>query len=436
MGTRIARIGFVAFALSVGLGLGVGVWDDHLLARLRAGSYRDVELELKLAQAAFLALELVGVAALIAIARLPSSLRVRRLAIASVVCAGVAMVGGFAERWMFEWRASGFDIVRVVGPALMLIYGAADVLLAVVGMRVARAARSEWVRGVAIAALASRVVVTALAVVPVGLSWSHWIYRACQLLIVVMCAGLASVVTTIEPDAPASRLPVDGERLSAEWRAPADGVALYLWAGGGRVLCALFGWLVMFSARGATSTYQLRDTRSGVLLVAALSAVAALTMLAALWRISRAPVAARASGPALSALGMAAAGLVLDAWSTSITVDALGGDISAAFFAMKALPVMAALGALLGVGTAVALLRAIANLAKALTRADLAARADSAAMLVVGAGVLMAIAAMLMKGAGEAMLAFALLAVPLAIAALVQFVRAAVGVERAIRQRS
>jgi hypothetical protein len=439
MGTRAARLGFVGYALSIGLGLGLGVWHQHLLTRLRDAHGADVTHELSLISAAFIALEVLGIVALIAITRLPASTGVRRLVIASAACAALGLVIGLSERWLFDSRwvsSSSFEsVLRLVNLATALVHCASDLLLAFASLRLARAARSQWLVGVAVAAMVSRVVVTLLVMLPYSGEWRLWLYRSCELLFAVMCAGMAAVVTNIASEAPAPASVSDG-KLAAQWRAPAEGIALYLYAAGARVLFALLGWLAMSGARGASGVHELHDVRGQVLLVAALSAAAGLVMLGAMWRISRAPVEANATAPALAALALGTTGLFLDGWSTSITADALDGNLSAAFFAMRALPVLGAVGALLGVGTAVALLRAFANLATALTCPDLAAHARSASGLVIAAGSLLVIGVALLNHATELLLVVVILAVPLAVAALVQFLRAALGVARVIRERS
>lgn len=439
MGSRVARVGFVAFALSIGLGLGLGVWNHHLLTRLREASSSGVSTQLALINAGYIALELVGIMALVAIARVPASTRARRLLIASAICATVGLLVGLGQRWLFESHlgtSQSFEsAVRLVSFATAIVHGASDVLFAVAAMRIARAARSQWLGGAAVAAIVSRATVTLLVLWPGWGEWRLWIFRACELLLAVLCAGLAAVVTDIEPQAAPAPAATDG-KLAAEWRAPAEGLALYLYAAGARVLFALLGWLAMSSARGATGIGELHDVRSQVLLVAALSALASVAMLGGLWRISRAPFEARAGGPALIALALGSLGLGIDGWTTSITADALDGSMSAALFAMKVLPALAGAGALLGTGAAVALLRALVNLATALGCSDLAARARSASGLVIAAGSLGVIAVALFNHATEGLLVVALLALPLAVAALVQFLRAALGVARAIRERT
>jgi hypothetical protein len=171
--------------------------------------------------------------------------------------------------------------------------------------------------------------------------------------------------------------------------------------------------------------------------VAFLSGLASIAMLAGLWRISRAPAETGASGPALAALGFGVLGLVLDVVTTSITADALGGSLSAAFFAMDALPLLGFLGAALGVGAAVSLLRSLGNLAGAIGAADIAARAKATAALAGVTGATMALAMLALKHlTTELLLFFALIVLPLAAATLVQFLRVALPLGSAIRART
>jgi hypothetical protein len=134
------------------------------------------------------------------------------------------------------------------------------------------------------------------------------------------------------------------------------------------------------------------------------------------------------------ALTLALIAFGLDAWGTFITADALDGHVSAAFFAMDALPIIAGIAGLIGIGAAVALLVALRNLATSLVLPDVADRARGAIGFVLGTGALFGVALALTR-APELMLAVAVLALPLAVAALVQFLRVALAVGREIRAR-
>jgi hypothetical protein len=129
-------------------------------------------------------------------------------------------------------------------------------------------------------------------------------------------------------------------------------------------------------------------------------------------------------------------GVMLDLVTTSITLDALGGSLSAAFFAMDALPIIAAVAAVLGVGAGIGLLRSFGNMAQALGAEELGGRAKSATALLGVAGGIAAVAMLGLKHmAVEVLLLVAVIVLPLAIAALVQFLRVAVPLGRAIRAR-
>ena len=301
-------------------------------------------------------------------------------------------------------------------------------------MRIAAAATSERVRVLAMGAIVARVLVLALQLLQVRFAGGVWVHYANTLLVGALCVALAVVVTRIAAPEATPAADSDG-KLSPAWRAPAGGISLYLGAGGGRVVCALLTWLVMFGARNARSAGELRDIGAQVVMVAVLSALATITMLVGLWRISAAPPESRASGPALLALTLALIGFGLDLWGTSITVDALDGHVAAAFYAMDALPIIGGIAALLGAGAALALLVALGNLATALGRVEVASRARGAIAYVIGAGVLLGIA-LAMTRMAELMLVVVVVALPLAIAALVQFLRVAFAVGREIRQRS
>jgi hypothetical protein len=127
-------------------------------------------------------------------------------------------------------------------------------------------------------------------------------------------------------------------------------------------------------------------------------------------------------------------GLALDLATYSITLDALGGNLSAAFFAMDALPVIAGFSTLLGVGAGVALLRSFGNMAHALGNEDLRGRARSTTVLLVIAGTVAGGGALgLQHMPTEALVLLAVVVLPIAIAAAVQFLRVAVPLGRVIR---
>jgi hypothetical protein len=437
MGARSARIGFIGYAVTLLALVGVGFWNSYLMSRLGHDRASGLDWQLKILGAVYLALEVLAITALLFMSRVPLATRARRMLIAAAIVAGVAMVVGLAQRLVLDGHMVSYErietMLRVVNVATSILYAASEILLAVAGARIAGAARDERVRVLALIAIAARAIVLALQLVPTRFHWLVWIHRGYDLLLAALCVALAFVVTRIaEPEA---TLDAGGDgRLSAEWRAPAGGITLYLGAGVARVGCALVTWLVMFGARSAHDVSDLRDVRAQLLLVAALSAMATVAMLVALWRIAAAPLESRASGPALVALTLALIAFGLDAWGTWVTADALDGHVSAAFFAMDALPIIGGVAALLGLGVAVSLLVALGNLATALGRVEVAARARGAIGYVIAAGALMGIAIALVRMA-ELMLVVTVIALPLAIAALVQFLRVALAVGREIRAR-
>jgi hypothetical protein len=440
MGARTARLALAVYAVTVGLAMGVGLWYERLIAVWRVGGNRhDVDLQLKLLQYAHPALMVVGIIALLGLTQLPAITRLRRLAIAAAATAGLDLVINVGVSLM-AWHVSvaGFDRwLRLSGLAQVVLHAASQILLLVLAMRLARAGASQRLYGVALAALVLRALLAVVWLTPLGRgAWSMWTGRGCQLVIIVVCAGLAALVTRL----PASELPPsspasDG-KLGPEWRAAQQGIGLYLGAGIVRVFFSLVGFAVMASARGAQSLHDLRDLRGVVLFLAVLSGLAAVAMLIGLWRIACAPLESGASGPASLALVLGILGLLLDGWSTSITAASLDGDLSAAFFAMKALPLIAAVSAVLGVGLGASLLQALARLATALGCPDVAERARGAIGVIVGAGVALGLGFAVGRYATELLLIFAVLGVPLAIVAVVQLVRVALAVSRVIGERS
>jgi hypothetical protein len=437
-GTRLARVGFAVYALTIGLAIGMGFWHQHVMQLLReSASVNDHRLQLKLLEASFIALEVFGILALAAATRLPASLRAGTLLWTAAGLAALGLVVSQCQRFVFEYGSVAHveTLLRVVSVVLALSYAASEILALVVGLRVARATGADWLRGLAIAAIVSRALTAIMWQLPFAGAWTYWLQRATYILVTVACAGIAAVLSRLpETATPVVTVAPDG-RLAPAWREPAAGISLYLGAAVARIVLALISYAVMASARGATSLYELRDLRGQVLTMAVLSGLASVGMLVGLWRISRAPAETRASGPALLALALGCCGLLLDGWATSITADALGGSVSAAFFAMDALPWITGLSLVLGIGLGLSLLRALGDLATALERTTLVDQTRSGSWLLVGAGAAAVLGLAMAKLATELLLVFAILAVPLALAAAVQLIRAALGVSREIRAR-
>jgi hypothetical protein len=436
---RTARIGFIAYAATQLAFVAVGFWDAQVVGRIGHDLSGGIDWQLKVLGAIYLGLEVLSLMALVIMSRVPPATRARRLLVAAAIVSGVAIVVGQGQRLVLDAHLLSYErieaLLRVVSVVSPILWAASEVLLGLAAMRIAEAAGSGRVRLLAMGAIGARVIVLALQFLRVRFSGGVWIHYANTLLLGALCVALALVVTRIaEPETTRDPAAGDGQ-LSRQWRAPGGGITLYLGGGGARVVCALLTWLVMFNARNARGVGDLRDVASQVVVVAVLSAMATITMLAGLWRISAAPPESRASGPALLALTLALISFGLDLWGTYITVDALDGHVAAAFYAMDALPIIGGIAALVGVGVAVALLVALGNLATALGRGDVAARARGAIGYVIGAGVLLGIA-LAMTRMAELMLAVVVIALPLAIAALVQFLRVAFAVGREIRDRS
>jgi hypothetical protein len=229
--------------------------------------------------------------------------------------------------------------------------------------------------------------------------------------------------------------PGDASLLPRVWATAAAGTTTYLLATAARVVFALLTIVTMVGASSAHDRSDLIAVRDQIVAVAVFSGAASVVMIIGVLFIARAPADAGAAGPAGLAAVLMFFGLLLDGGTTSITADALGGDLSAAFFAQDALPVLALVGALLGIGTAVALLTAFARMASRLARDDVARRARGAMGLVVAAGALGGLALLAAKASTELLGLLAVVALPLAVAATVQFLRVAIAVSGTIRAR-
>lgn len=327
---------------------------------------------------------------------------------------------------------------------MVLAFVVGEVLVVVVATRVGRAAAARATVPLAVAAFVALGLHLTTYVVELGLggrtagppvlSTIHWVAYYASTLLVAMASVLAGWTASRVPvEAPPAQ-PAPAASLSPGWRSAANGIGLYLGGAAARVACALLGYAAMASANGATSVSDLHGVRDSVLVVAVLSGVASLVMLGGVGSIARAPPDTGGTGAAMIALLLMVLGVMLDVATTSITLDALGGNLSAAFFAMDALPVIAAVSALLGVGAGVSLLRSFGNMAHALGAEDLRTRANGATMLLIVAGTVAGLAALGLKHMPTEVLGLVVVVVlPVAVAALVQFLRVAVPLGRAIR---
>jgi hypothetical protein len=454
MPARAPRIGFVAYAALVAFTLALSTWQRHAVdAYIEKQDYAALGRLMEVVGYLYLAAGVGTVAALLAVARAPRACRAGGLARAAAAVAGLGLVLQIGERVVlkvagFSHGVDGIDaIVRVAGGAMMLAYCAELTLLLLVVVRVGRAAGKQ---GPSIAALVGLLVVAGRALVYVVAMMladrahpaaalgtvERAAFWATDLAVIALCVwGALLVGRGADEKAPADA-PAAGATLGTAWQAPAGGIALYLGAAGARVGCAVLGYVVMAGASGARDPSDLHPVRDGLVAVAFLSGAATIGMLAGVWRISRAPADSGGSGPAMAALAFMVMGFVLDLVTTSIIVDALGGSVSAAFFAMDALPLLAAGSAVLGVGAGVALLRSFGNMAAALANDELTHRARSAAWLLLVTGGFAGLAMLGLPHLPTELLALAaLVLLPLAVASLVQFLRVAVPLSREIRTR-
>jgi hypothetical protein len=452
-------VGLFAYAACVVVEVLLGLWSRHILAAMRenGASFSSVEKLLDVVGYAYIAAGVGAVVALLAISGAPRSALVSRVAVGAAVAEGLGVALEIGQRlFLAVSMSSGADrmerFLRIFGTGMVLADTVAKVLVVVIAVRVGRASAARGTVVVAIAAFTALAVGLAVHVAEWALgagahgSETLWtvetvLYYASTLLV----AGAAihagwhlARVPAGEPAAPANG-PANGdaaESLSPRWRRAADGIGLYLGAAAARVVCSLLGYAVMAGASGATGPSDLRGVRDGMLVVAVLSGVASLAMLVGVWRITRGPPESGGPGPAMVTLFLMILGVMLDLVTTSITLDALGGSLSAAFFAMDALPIIAAVAAVLGVGAGIGLLRSFGNMAQALGAEELGGRAKSATALLGVAGGIAAVAMLGLKHmAVEVLLLVAVIVLPLAIAALVQFLRVAVPLGRAIRAR-
>jgi hypothetical protein len=454
MPARAPRIGLVAYAALVLLTLALGTWQRHAFdAYIEKHDYEGLDRLVTLVGYLYWAAGVGSVVALLAVARAPRACRAGGLARAAAAMAGVDVALQVGERvvlrvGLFSHGVGGIDaFIRVTGAAMMLAYCVEITLLLLVVARTGRASRTG---ALAIGALVGIAVVAVRALVFVVAAvlgerahrgdtlatLERVVFWATDAVVVVACVWAALVVGRIADEKAAADAPPAGGTLATEWRAPAGGIALYLGAAAARVGCAILGYIVMAGASGARDPSDLHPVRDGVVMVAFLSGAATIGMLAGVWRISRAPADSGGSGPAMAALAFMVMGFVLDLVTTSITVDALGGSLHAAFFAMDALPLLAAFSAILGVGAGIALLRSFGNMASALASDELTQRARGAAWLL---GVTGGFAGLAMLGLThmptELLALMALVLLPLAVASLVQFLRVAVPLGREIRAR-
>ncbi len=444
------RSGIVAYAACLVVGTVLGLLQQVLLASVReGGSYSSISGWLDALSYVHLALGVGEVASLLWLSRGLVDERARSLAGVAAALTGAWLVIVLAQQvgvrtLMSSMGVETMDVVfRVVRAATStLACGATGALLAcllhvVHAGGLARARPLVLVAGgvlglrllLALAGAALRAQAPWVGTVHSIVYWGMEALLLAVLVVAWLAAGRAP-----EAAAPPAADPETGP-LDRAWEGVHGAIGTYLGGAGARVAIALLSWLVMLGARGAKSLSDLQGVRGGVIVLAVLSGVTSLVMLAAVLRLSRAPVE-RAQGPAGLAAALMAIGLLLDIGTTVLTAKALGGDLSSAFFAQKALPVLGALGLALGVGVGISLLRSFGALAEALALAETTERASSTVPLLAVTGLLGGGA---LLGANHLPVAlFALLALAclgLAIAVLVQFIRVATGIRAAVRLR-
>lgn len=455
MSRRLPRMGFLAFAALVAIRVAASEWERRAVAAAsEPQDWSRLDRVLDAMQYVDAAIGVATVVALLAAARTPPAARVRGIAVGAAALEGFGVLAAPAERMLLKVLSAGSGAsteawIRGISAVLTVAYLAGVTLVVLACIRVARAAGARYVAHVGIAALvlfgarlalrsAGWVLGDHLWSAPgvSGLDMAVWYASSALLVGLTACAGvLLPRVPEAPSDAAGEGAPPAGA-LPPAWGRIAGGIGLYLGAAGARVLCALLGYLIMSGASGASDYGSLRDVRDGIVMVAVLSGCASVAMLAGVWQIARAPAESNGGGPALAALGFMVMGLGLDVVSTGITADALGGSVSAAFFAMDALPVVAAFSAVLGVGAAVSLLRSFGNIASAVGDEALAARARSTALLAASTGGVAFLVLLGMKHVPvELLLLVAVVLLPMACATLVQFLRVAVPLGQTIRAR-
>jgi hypothetical protein len=457
MAGRAPRAGFIAYAALLVLSVAAGLWRRHVVDGLSSSEdWLHVESLLTAFDYAFHALGAASAVALVAVARAPRAARTGGLAMAAASLEGFDVLVAVGQRvlvksWTTMSSAHLDAVLRAVSAVTSLAYFAATALVVATTARVGRAAAAPRIAPIAwggVGLVGVRVVLVGVTLAFGERAWKlpgfgrleEGLYYLSTAVVVAVCIAAALVVGRIAAESPAHADAAPGdaraEALPDAWRHVSGGIALYLGAAGARVLCALLAYGVMAGASGAYDYTTLHTVRDGVVSVAFFSGLATVAMLAGVWRISRAPVEAGGSGPAMVALVLMVLGFAGDLVSTGITADALGGSASAAFFAMDALPVVAFFSAAFGVGAAVSLLYSFRNMAFALGHQDLGTRARATSALTATTGVVACMALLaLTHMPTELLLLLAIILLPLAGASLVQFLRVAIPLGRAIRAR-
>jgi hypothetical protein len=453
---RASQTALFAYAACIGGEVLLGLWSRHLVTLAReSDGFSQFSKQLDLIGYGYTSIGMATVVALVALARARVALA-SRPAMWAAIAAGVAVAMELGQRALFSVFASGSPermelFLKVFGSVMVLADTGARVLVAVLAVRVGRAVASRATTAVATASLVALGLALAMYVAELSLpdasrasgafdTVQRVVYYGATLLVgsAALLAGRGiSRVPAPSGIVEAERAPGQ-EALSPRWRAAADGIGLYLGGAVARMVCALLGYAAMAggSSGGAGASPDLRAMHDSVLAVAVLSAGASLVMLAGVWRITRAPPDSGGTGAAMVTLCLMILGFVLDLATTSITLDALGGSLSAAFFAMDALPVLGFGAASLGVGAGIALLKSFGGMAQTLGATELGDRARSAMALLGTAGGIAALAMLGLKQLPVELLALAAIVVlPLAIAALVQFLRVALPLGRVIRER-
>ena len=251
-----------------------------------------------------------------------------------------------------------------------------------------------------------------------------------------VCAWLGVALRNAKaPDGEPAKVDAAEGAISPEWRSVSDALGLYLGAAVARIAVAALSFATMASASGSSSLSDLRSVRDTVVLMAVVGGFASLFIIGALFKLGRAPDD-RVRGPANAAALFAIMGLLLDGVTTSITASALGGDLSAAFFAMDALPWLVVGAVILGIAAGTALATALAAAASHLGNPDAERQAKSVRVLIVPAGILLALSQSMGRHPPEGLVVFmVVMGLPLALAAVVRLLQAIFGVRATVAAR-
>lgn len=444
-GIRTARLGLLAYGVLLLVAMALGLWSRSIWKAIEATEdFEAYATQLEVLRWAYRGLGIANAVALLAIAKVPRGARASGLAIAASILAFAEVVVDVERQILLRGATiEGMQLYGEIFGALFLATGTASgILVALVVMRVARAAKRRYaalLAGAFGAVVLFRTAVSFPGIVevrsPALESVGTALYYGGNLALAAATISVAVSSAGLAIEAPEKEVESDRPPLEPEWSNVRAGITTYLVAVAIRISVALLAFATMRGAGGASSFEDLRRAGEGIVALGVVSAIVGIIALVGVYLIGRGPRSTGASVPANTALSLMVIGMIVDGATTKVSADAFE-SVSAAFRAQDVLPLLSALATGLGVAGGAAILAAFRRNAEHLGLAEVAERAAATTKVLIAAGIG---ASVLQLGATAIPLPLFVLVglavLPALVLVAVRFVGVAVAIAREIRGR-